>query len=189
MAKNSDATLRKRPTAADSSSPSDPSPSSSPSKSPPKSAPLARLGPLFYLLFLSLFSLLLLGCSKLTSLKAISRTASETPLTRTDVLLSSFPKSGSFWCRFLLAQVDNAVTGAREPVDFASIERQVPDLELGQNRKKFATNPHPNSHRDLRLFKSHQPYMPLSSGVVRGFSESPAREEECDRGVGPGMER
>jgi hypothetical protein len=77
--------------------------------------------------------------------------ASERPL-GTDVFISSFPKCGSFWGRFLMASVYSIVTrDSTSRVTFDTIETLIPDLELGENRRNFAG--HQEIFPGLRLFK------------------------------------
>ncbi|CAN0153724.1 unnamed protein product [Phaeothamnion confervicola] len=82
-----------------------------------------------------------------------------------DIFITSYPRSGNNWARFLLAHLwlyggaesgdDGGQTGAWErEFDFNSIETVVPDLERGPSRRSFYDFGAP------RLFKSHQPYAP-----------------------------
>ena len=74
-------------------------------------------------------------------------------------------------------------------INFNNIETYVPDLEYGDNRKRFqrfeGTPP-------LRLFKSHQPYLPGDSEMVLGASEKGSfwwdKLPKCDEKIGGGME-
>jgi hypothetical protein len=155
----------------------------------PPAAPVSpknnKAGPL---ILAALFGVLLLLTLLATNLKAASTRRSETPLAR-DVLLSSFPKSGSYWLRFLLANTHGLLS--RDPlisVDFNTIEMLIPDLELGDNRKNFLANAGTANNREIRYFKSHQPYVSSTSPTVAGFSERPSSSFSCIDAVGPGME-
>ena len=68
------------------------------------------------------------------------------------------PAPGNFWVRFLLAHTwlysqPGEANWLRE-IDFHSIERTIPDLEYGPNRRDY------HLHDKLRAFKSHQPFAP-----------------------------
>jgi hypothetical protein len=70
-----------------------------------------------------------------------------------DVMISSFPKSGSFWARFLVASVVSLVQrDSTSRVTFDTIETLIPDLELGPNRRLFSTL-EPIYPPHFRLFK------------------------------------
>lgn len=72
-----------------------------------------------------------------------------------DVLLASFPRSGSTWVRFLLAHLIN-VREAREPaIDFPTLDRMMP--ALGANNLL----PHWPHAAIPRVVKTHKPYLPL----------------------------
>ncbi|KAJ8605497.1 hypothetical protein CTAYLR_000016 [Chrysophaeum taylorii] len=77
----------------------------------------------------------------------------------TDVLLVSFPKSGSNWVRFLLCGLKKKKVGAADKLSFPFVERAVPDLEYGPNRFRF--------RKGSRIaWKSHQPYLPNPKGAA-----------------------
>eukprot|EP00629_Pelagomonadales_sp_RCC1024_P015069 CAMPEP_0119275338 /NCGR_PEP_ID=MMETSP1329-20130426/13604_1 /TAXON_ID=114041 /ORGANISM="Genus nov. species nov., Strain RCC1024" /LENGTH=359 /DNA_ID=CAMNT_0007275715 /DNA_START=134 /DNA_END=1209 /DNA_ORIENTATION=+ len=88
----------------------------------------------------------------------------ETPGDR-QILLASFPKSGSHWARFLVARLAD---GRRGELNFAQAEALVPDLELGPNRQRFRND------RGL-IYKSHQPYREHAIGAAehRRFGGDP----------------
>ena len=72
-----------------------------------------------------------------------------------DVWIVSYPRSGNTWTRFLMA---NLVANG-EPVDFANIERQVPDIYLNRD-SQLRGLPRP------RYLKSHDAYRPDYRRVV-----------------------
>ena len=78
----------------------------------------------------------------------VGEVARETPRPD-DVLLASFPKSGSHWARFLILRLLDENLDA---LTFAEAERRMPDLELGPARQAFNRGPRG------RVFKSHQPW-------------------------------
>ena len=78
----------------------------------------------------------------------VAEVARETPRPD-DVLLASFPKSGSHWARFLILRLLDEKLDA---LTFAEAERRMPDLELGPARQAFNRGPRG------RVFKSHQPW-------------------------------
>ena len=82
----------------------------------------------------------------------LAEVARETPRPD-DVLLASFPKSGSHWARFLILRLLDENLDA---LTFAEAERRMPDLELGPARQAFNRGPPAVRHR--RVFKSHQPW-------------------------------
>lgn len=75
-----------------------------------------------------------------------------------DVFIVSYPKSGNFWMRFLLAHTwlysQRGESNWHREIDFNSIERTIPDLEYGPNRREYY------QHDKFRAFKSHQPFAP-----------------------------
>jgi hypothetical protein len=72
-----------------------------------------------------------------------------------DIFISSYPKSGNTWTRFLVANLIHA----QEPVTFLNIEQIVPDPGL-QSRKFLKNRPRP------RVMKSHHPFDPRYKRVV-----------------------
>jgi hypothetical protein len=72
-----------------------------------------------------------------------------------DVWIVSYPRSGNTWTRFLIG---NLVAGG-QPVDFSTIERQVPDIYLNYD-VQLRTLPRP------RYLKSHEAYRPDYRRVV-----------------------
>lgn len=66
-----------------------------------------------------------------------------------DLWLTSYPKSGNTWTRFLLANL----TARRLVPDFTNIERIVPDVHAN-------TDPELRRLERPRLIKSHEPYRP-----------------------------
>ena len=86
----------------------------------------------------------------------------ETPVP-SDVLLASFPKSGSHWARFLVAELLRG--SGKAPLSFEAAEALVPDLELGPNRRRFAP-PRTRVAFWPRVYKSHQPYLAHAVGTA-----------------------
>ena len=72
-----------------------------------------------------------------------------------DVWIVSYPRSGNTWTRFLIG---NLVAGGA-PVDWSSIERQVPDIYLNQD-PQLRSLPRP------RYLKSHEAYRPDYRRVI-----------------------
>lgn len=72
-----------------------------------------------------------------------------------DFWIVSYPKSGNTWTRFLVANL----ISRGEPVDWSTIERQVPDIYYGRD-PQFRKLPRP------RYFKSHEAYQPSYRRVV-----------------------
>src|ERR687888_658228 len=72
-----------------------------------------------------------------------------------DVFLTSFPKSGNTWTRFLVANLIHP----HEPVTFLNIEHIIPEPEL-QSRRFLSKCPRP------RVLKSHSPFDPQYKRVV-----------------------
>eukprot|EP00968_Pinguiococcus_pyrenoidosus_P004176 scaffold277_cov261-Pinguiococcus_pyrenoidosus.AAC.5 len=87
-----------------------------------------------------------------------------------DVLLASFPRSGSFWVRFMLA---HAAVGDAVVVDFHNLEELFPDLEYGPNRKIYVGEDKPSAEQEgfMRLHKRvelppiYKSHMPLIAGA------------------------
>lgn len=103
-----------------------------------------------------------------------------------DFSITSFPKSGSFWLRFLIASVFALVE--KKPtssVNFNTIESIIPDLEFGDNRKHFDSLA--RIYGDIRLFKSHQPFHSNPKGPSDGTFSSPP--PNCNDLIGEGMEK
>ena len=121
-------------------------------------------------MFVALFAVLLGTVLHVNRTQTAAAVARETPR-ESDVLLVSFPKSGSHWVRFLvLGLLDDSGVLLRKNVSFELAEKLVPDLELGPNRQRFAgpsTSPF-----SPRVFKSHQPWLldPVGTAehMVRG---------------------
>ena len=86
----------------------------------------------------------------------------ETPVP-SDVLLASFPKSGSHWARFLVAELLRG--SGKAPLSFEAAEALIPDLELGPNRRRFAP-PRTRAAFWPRVYKSHQPYLAHPVGTA-----------------------
>jgi hypothetical protein len=72
-----------------------------------------------------------------------------------DVFISSYPKSGNTWTRFLVANLIHP----QEPVTFLNIEQIVPDPDL-RSRNFLKSCPRP------RVMKSHHPFDPRYKRVV-----------------------
>jgi hypothetical protein len=72
-----------------------------------------------------------------------------------DVWIVSYPRSGNTWTRFLIANL----IARGQPVDFSTIERQVPDIYLNYD-PQLRTLPRP------RYLKSHEAYRPDYRRVV-----------------------
>lgn len=102
-----------------------------------------------------------------------------------DVLLVSYPRSGSFWVRFLLA---NVAYGSHDGfVDFKNIEDIFPDLEYGPNRAIYSGVQPPSDVsaslqrwrpliRMPKVYKSHQ-------ALIKGMGPP------CDETISPELER
>jgi sulfotransferase family protein len=83
-----------------------------------------------------------------------------------DVILSSFPRSGSTWVRFLLANLISLLECNGQPIDFLQLNKTMP--ALGTNNL-LRTWPHPTIPR---VVKTHKPYWPSFSrnrsiGLIR----------------------
>uniref|UniRef100_A0A7S3NRL8 Sulfotransferase domain-containing protein n=1 Tax=Aureoumbra lagunensis TaxID=44058 RepID=A0A7S3NRL8_9STRA len=103
----------------------------------------------------------------------------ESPDPKKDILLTSFPKSGSNWARFLVAGLEagryEKITGRRLDLTFELAEMLVPDLEFGPNREKFIKG------GKSPAFKSHQPYFPSHRASGVGPSDHGSRgRPRCD---------
>jgi hypothetical protein len=72
-----------------------------------------------------------------------------------DVFISSYPKSGNTWTRFLVANLIHP----QEPVTFLNIEQIVPEPDL-RSRNFLKKCPRP------RIMKSHHPFDPRYKRVV-----------------------
>lgn len=81
----------------------------------------------------------------------------ETPAAR-DVLLVSFPKSGSNWLRFILVGLF-VKDSTKKPLNFRVVEKLVPDLEFGPARNQFQKG-------SKIAWKSHQPYRDEAYGAA-----------------------
>ena len=69
--------------------------------------------------------------------------------TNTDVFLSSYPKSGNTWARFILGNIYTELLGNKEKINFHSIHKYIP--EVGNTPiLDFGTLP--------RVFKTHSTY-------------------------------
>jgi hypothetical protein len=99
----------------------------------------------------------LLGRTRVAVNFALGRQAMVKSVTKydDDVWIVSYPRSGNTWTRFLIA---NLIANG-EPVDWSSIERQVPDIYLNQDAALRAL-PRP------RYLKSHEAYRPDYRRVV-----------------------
>ncbi|MHC4617673.1 MAG: sulfotransferase domain-containing protein [Planctomycetota bacterium] len=75
-----------------------------------------------------------------------------------DVFFVSYPRSGSTWVRFLLANLIRYDSG--EPVDFHSVHQIIPDLMQKEYLEMLPVMPSP------RLLKSHHLYDPRFRRVV-----------------------
>ncbi|MBF0282130.1 MAG: sulfotransferase domain-containing protein [Zetaproteobacteria bacterium] len=71
-----------------------------------------------------------------------------------DVMLTSYPKSGNTWTRFLVANLVSAI-----PVTFKNIEEIIPDIYLWDNV-------HLLSSKRPRIMKSHEYYNPRYRKVI-----------------------
>lgn len=77
------------------------------------------------------------------------------------LILAAFPKSGSTWLRFMIANIVRLTTGNPTDVDFHSLGRYAPDLRRDRRpNRMFPAGPLP------RFLKTH-------SGYVRGFEPCP----------------
>lgn len=93
---------------------------------------------------------------------------------QSDLFVVSYPKSGNFWMRFLLAHTwlysQPGEANWHREIDFNSIERTIPDLEYGPNRREYY------KHDKFRAFKSHQPFAP--DGVAGKCAETVGSMED-----------
>jgi estrone sulfotransferase len=85
---------------------------------------------------------------------------------RQDVILSSFPRSGSTWVRFLLANLIQLVEANGEPIDFPLLNKTMPALGTDNLLTAWPHSAVP------RVVKTHKPYSPLfgrnrSIGLIR----------------------
>ena len=67
-----------------------------------------------------------------------------------DIFIVCYPRSGSTWTRFLLANLIRY--GSGEPVDFYSVRRVIPDIERKAHWEMIRKMTSP------RLIKCHYPY-------------------------------
>ena len=77
------------------------------------------------------------------------------PLYADDIFITSYPKSGNTWLRFLLA---NLLKRHDEEIDFHTVHNYVP--EVGKQAEIIKTLKRP------RVMKSHAPYMPEYPKVI-----------------------
>ena len=77
-------------------------------------------------------------------------TAPRFDLRESDVFVVSYPRSGSTWVRFLLANLTRF--DSQDPVDFHSVQRVIPDIMQRAGREMLQAVPSP------RLLKSHHAY-------------------------------
>lgn len=88
-------------------------------------------------------------------------------LRKTDVLLSSFPRSGSTWMRFLLCNLISLLEWDGKTVDFLLLNRTM--VELGVSN---LLEPWPHSSTIPRVVKTHRRYPPIfgrnrAIGIIR----------------------
>ncbi|MFQ5536403.1 MAG: sulfotransferase domain-containing protein [Gemmatimonadota bacterium] len=101
-----------------------------------------------------------------------------------DVLLACFPKSGSTWVRFVLANLLSLRFWDGAPLDFATLDRTLP--ELGVNRLGA---PWPYGALLPRVVKTHKPAWPVLAGpqavlLVRDPADVVVSFYHHDRGQG-----
>lgn len=72
-----------------------------------------------------------------------------------DIFIVSYPKSGSTWTRFLVANL----VSQDEPITFANIERKVPDI-YRKNDRALLQSPRP------RILRSHEYFDPRYKKVI-----------------------
>lgn len=77
---------------------------------------------------------------------------------RQDVLLASFPRSGSTWVRFLLANLINLREAQEQTLDFATLDRMMPALGANNLLPRWPHAAIP------RVVKTHKPFLPLFHG-------------------------
>jgi sulfotransferase family protein len=85
---------------------------------------------------------------------------------REDVILSSFPRSGSTWVRFLLANLIDLVESNSGPIDFPLLNKTMPALGTNNLLEAWPHSAIP------RVVKTHKPYLPFfgrnrSIGIIR----------------------
>uniref|UniRef100_A0A7S1U3P1 Sulfotransferase domain-containing protein n=1 Tax=Phaeomonas parva TaxID=124430 RepID=A0A7S1U3P1_9STRA len=99
-----------------------------------------------------------------------------------DVLLVSYPRSGSFWLRFLLAQ---AARGDSLNIDFHNLEDIFPDLEYGPNRAVYVGAEEMST--DYKEVRRERPRVRLPEIYKSHMVHRPGAEPPCDVSVGPGL--
>lgn len=76
-----------------------------------------------------------------------------------DVLLTSFPRSGSTWLRFILCNAANQIVHGRiEPVNFHEVDREMVEFGVDDLRQEWNHAPMP------RVVKTHCRYLPIFQG-------------------------
>ena len=144
------------------------------------------------LIFLPLCSLLLYVTTLLPSHPLHPLTAITSHPSDLDLLLSSFPKSGNFYIRFLLAHIAAGLTVTGDtgdgPINFSTIESLLPDLELGSIRHPATFHAIAGGYDNAtRVFKSHQPYHSRDDWRTVGVGER--EQPDCSVFVGSGVEQ
>jgi estrone sulfotransferase len=80
-------------------------------------------------------------------------------LRRSDVILTSFPKSGNTWVRFFLCHLADAMEGREEFTGFDRLDRVMPEFGISDLRV-------PHRHAQLpRFVKTHGPHLPVFRGL------------------------
>lgn len=74
-----------------------------------------------------------------------------------DIMIVSYPRSGTTWVRFLLA---NLITNSHQPADFSVVDDLIPGIHEASQRDKIRQTPPP------RLIASHWPYYPDCKRVI-----------------------
>lgn len=80
-------------------------------------------------------------------------------MTKNEVILTSFPKSGNTWVRFLIANVYNLLSKKVDEIDFLNIHDIIPELNsTAEPTSLFDTMP--------RILKTHEQYESSFQNVI-----------------------
>ena len=75
-----------------------------------------------------------------------------------DIMITSYPRSGNTWVRFLLA---NLIANSGQAIDFPAMEKIIPDVNKSSKWVNLSERPATG-----RLIKSHIPYDPAFKRVI-----------------------